>query len=119
MMYFDVNQAQDYSLAGEVAFTGASSIHTAVALQRWDGIVWQNVHNSAFLPRGQGAFGWSGTLNPGEYRMFSGLNVSLSGGNQSSNRSYQYEFRFTNIPEPSAAAGLCIGLVAFQFRRQR
>jgi hypothetical protein len=119
LMSFNVNQAQDYTLIGDIAFTGASSTQSAVALQRWDGIVWQNVHNSAFLLGGQGAFNWSGTLNPGEYRMFSGLNLSLPGGNQSSVRAYQYEFRFTNIPEPSSATALLIGMGVVLFRRRR
>jgi hypothetical protein len=82
ILNFDLTQAQVYSLTGEIAFVGgASSTQTAVALQRWDGIVWQNVHNSLFLSGNQGAFDWSGTLDAGQYRMFSGLNLSLPAGN--------------------------------------
>ncbi|HMO15998.1 MAG TPA: hypothetical protein PKD64_18430 [Pirellulaceae bacterium] len=121
MLYFDVIQPQDYSLTGEIAFTGTSpGAQNQVALQLWDGIIWANVHNSLFLPGSQGSFDWTGTLNPGEYRMLSVLGLSLPGGNQSAFRSYNYDFQLTSIPEPSSAAAvLMIGVVSVLIRRRR
>jgi hypothetical protein len=118
-LYFDLHQSEEYRLVGELAFTGAASSQTAVALQRWDGVVWQNVRTTIGLPDSQGAFDWSGSLAAGEYRLLSGLNLSLPGGGQSSSRSYQYDFQLTSVPEPSAAVLVACTLLGGSVVRRR
>jgi hypothetical protein len=116
---FDLHQSEEYRLAGQLAFTGVASAQTVVALQRWDGVVWQNVRTTIGLPNSQGAFDWSGSLVAGEYRLLSGLNLSLSGDGQSSSRSYQYDFQLTSVPEPSAAVLVACALLGASVVRRR
>lgn len=115
--YFTLSEATDYSLKGNIAFSNGVSTQTTVSLQRWDGIVWQHTYATwMHLPGGQGAFETSGTLNPGEYRVFSGLSMNVS-SNVTHQASYDYDFQV--VPEPATLALALPALLALNRKRKK
>ena len=111
-LYFTLGATVPYRLFGFVS-TPAPSAFTFVALQQFDGLVWQYVFYSAFLPGQQGNFDVAGALTPGSYRLWSAIALN-AGANQGLSATYHYEF---GIPSP-AGAGL-LGLAAVAGLRRR
>lgn len=87
---FDLAAPLRYRLTGSITLTQPSSA-SYVAMQRFDGITWAQVHNTLFLPGGQGALNYGGTLTPGSYRIDAALGVSAF-GSASNTGTYQYAF---------------------------
>jgi hypothetical protein len=111
---FTVAQPVDYHLTGSITLPAASAF-SFVALQRFDGIVWQNSpFNSIFLPNGQGGFDVSGTLQPGSYRVRSALALNAHPGDDFT-ASYNYQL---TVPEPGVMALLGLGVTSL-VRRNR
>jgi len=109
---FSVAGSMDYRLQGQISGDEVGVGHL-VALQRWDGIVWQQVFTSWSLPGLQGSFDVNGTLNAGDYRMLSHIAFKAD-TNETWNNSYNYTL--TAVPEPITALGL---LPALWFMRRR
>lgn len=113
---FTVAGTVDFTLTGEISFSAGSPKSGWVALQFWDGIVWQNgIFNSNFLPGSEGAFVDSGTLGPGLYRMDSYM-ARRAFQNQIETGFYNYNL--TLVPEP-ASMGVLLAGVAMVVRRRR
>lgn len=112
MFAFTLVDARDYRLTGLVDIP-APNFFSSILLQKWDGITWQPVYHTAFLPDGEGPFDHSGTLVAGDYRLISALSKSAQ-ANQSWDNSYNYTF---TIPEPVSVGLLAIGMLFA--RRQR
>lgn len=113
ILYFDLAAPTDYSLTGSIELPGASAF-SLVALQFFDGIVWQNgIFNSIFLPGGMGSFDKSGTLAPGKYRMYSQISLNAT-GNQTFTGSYDYRL---TVPAPASGLMLAMGGLVMGRRR--
>lgn len=116
-IYFDFAAATDYHFFGNVT-TPATEVGIAqrVTLQKFDGIVWQNVFNSWTLPGQVGDFDVSGTLTSGNYRIISntGLNVT---GNEVQDSSYSYTFQA--VPEPATMLLVAPALLAFARKKRK
>ncbi len=105
-MRFTLTGLKQYALVGSLGITPSeASAFSYVALQKFDGIVWQNVQNSIFLPGNQGSFNYAGTLTAGDYRVTSALSMRAF-GNASVSGSYQYNL--TLVPEPVSIIGVSV-----------
>jgi hypothetical protein len=114
VLNFTVASPVDYHLSGVITLP-APSAFSFVALQFFDGIVWQNgIFNSIFLPGGQGAFDVSGILAPGQYRINSAIALNAGAGNDWTG-SYQYQLV---VPEPASLGILALGALALRRRRR-
>jgi hypothetical protein len=114
LLNFEISAPTDYQLSGTIDLPGASAF-SFVALQFFDGIVWQNgIFNSIFLPGGEGDFQKSGTLAPGQYRMYSKLSLDAF-GNESVAASYNYRL---TIPAPAGILPLFAGVAAIGRRKR-
>ncbi len=117
IMRFDVANTADYTLTGNVTVDeDEAGAGTLVALQRFDGIVWQQVHTTLFLDGYQGDFDHSGNLDAGEYRLVSQLGMTIS-GNTSVAASYNYDFQV--VPEPATLTLALPLLLALRRRKQK
>lgn len=86
---FEVLHAIDYRLHGALNHP-APGAFSSVLLQRFNGFNWSYLYWSASqLPGGVGAFDVSGTLSPGQYRIWSTLSLSAT-GEQDFNADYSY-----------------------------
>lgn len=96
---FTLDSAVDYTLSGIIAtsLTNAGSTNY-VELRRFDGITWQIVYTSNFLPNQQGTIASAGTLTAGQYRLRSAIALNAF-GNQSLSGAYNYQFDI--VPEPA------------------
>lgn len=114
LLTFEIAAPTDYQLTGSIDLPGPSAF-SFVALQFFDGIVWQNgIFNSIFLPGGEGDFQKSGTLAPGLYRMYSQLSLGAF-GNESASASYNYNL---TIPSPAGIMPLVLGALATGRRKR-
>lgn len=116
---FSLASAKQASLEGYVSLApDGQTLHVGVALQRFDGIVWANVFNSAFLPGEEGTFNNVYNLSAGNYRL-----VSYASGNAFhgvrpfQDNSWNYDFQV--VPEPGTMSALALGLAAVARRRKR
>lgn len=112
IMSFNVANSMEYRLQGSI-FGGETGAGHLVALQRWDGITWQQVYTSWSLPGLQGSFDVTGTLGSGQYRMLSQIAFKADTNETWSNG---YNYTLTAVPEPVTALGL---LPALWFMRRR
>ena len=113
ILNFTVANPVDYRLSGAITLPGASAF-SFVALQFFDGIVWQNgIFNSIFLPGGQGVFDVSGTLAPGSYRNNSAIALNAGAG-AAHTGTYQYQL---TVPEPASLSLFALGWLALRRRR--
>ncbi|HLO96949.1 MAG TPA: hypothetical protein VK171_00025 [Fimbriimonas sp.] len=114
---FTVSSPLDYRFSGGITSSpsevGAGNF---IALQRWDGIVWQQVHNSLFLPGQQGSFDYNGTLSSGQYRLTS-ANALVAFDNEAVTSVYSYEFQA--VPEPLTMLALAPGLAYLARKRKK
>lgn len=96
---FTLDSSVDYTLSGmiETSLTNAGTANY-VDLRRFDGITWQIVYTSIFLPNQQGTIASAGTLTAGQYRLGSGIALNAF-GNQNESGSYNYQFDV--VPEPA------------------
>ncbi len=113
ILLFSLDAAAPYTLSGNVS-TPAGGAFTGVSLQSFDGIVWQNIFNSIFLPGQQGAFVVVGDLPAGSYRLINAIALNSFGN---ADLSATTNFLFT-IPGPGAAAGLGLGGLVLSRRRR-
>lgn len=114
---FNLADATDYTFTGNLTVSESEAgIGSVVALQRWDGIVWQQVHTTLFQPGNQGDFDHSGTLAAGQYRIASYLGMTII-GNDDVAASYNYDFQV--VPEPGTLALVSAGLLALARRRKK
>ena len=88
----------------------------SVDLQRWDGIVWQNVAGTLFLSDFQGDFDDAGTLSAGLYRLRARMGMNAS-PNQSLHGTYNYDFQV--VPEPATMALAAPLLLVLKRRRKK
>ncbi|MBI5762747.1 MAG: PEP-CTERM sorting domain-containing protein [Planctomycetes bacterium] len=116
ILTFTVADPVNFHLAGSITLPVGGAVSSLVALQYWDGIVWQNgIFNSLFLPGSQGAFDVNGSLAPGLYRMNSAISLH-AGGNEDFTGTFNYQL---TIPEPATAFLLAAGVFAIGCRRHR
>jgi hypothetical protein len=113
MLLFSLDAAAPYTLSGNVS-SPTGGAFTGVSLQQFDGIVWQNVFNSIFLPAQQGAFDVAGNLSAGSYRLTSAISLNSFGNADLTSTT---NFLFT-IPGPSALAMLGLGGLVVSRRRR-
>ena len=117
ILNFNISSATDYTLTGNVTIAESEAgAGTLVALQRWDGIVWQQVHTTLFLSGMQGDFNYAGTLMAGEYRMVSAISITAF-GNQDLAGSYNYQFNA--VPEPGSMALVSAGVLFWARKRKK
>lgn len=115
ILTFTVSDPTPFHLTGWISHPNPMAF-SFVALQYFDGIVWQNgVFNSIFLPGGQGAFDVAGTLAPGLYRMNSALSLNVN-TNQDLSAAYSYQL---SVPEPGSLGTLLIGAALATWRMRR
>lgn len=116
---FSLANATPVNLSGAVSLDpNGQTLSAYVALQRFDGIVWQNLFNSLFMQGEEGSFDQALNLTPGTYRI-----VGRSSGNafagtrpaQTNEWSYDLEV----VPEPASLVVLGVGLVSLMRRRRR
>lgn len=115
---FSLTAATDYRLNGLFETTDGTNLPGQVALQRFDGIVWQYVHTSLFLPGSESAFDWSGTTGPGNYRLLAQIQQGTF-GDESRMGAYQYNLTMGAVPEPATMAVLGLGVAALLRKRRR
>lgn len=114
IMNFNVAGSMDYILSGQIeGAPGEVGAGHLIALQKFDGLVWQNHWMSWSLPGLQGSFNTNGTLTPGQYRLFSQIGLKADAGESWST---SYNYNFAAVPEPITAFGL---LPALWFMRRR
>jgi len=114
VLEFNIAAPTDYQLSGSIDLPGPSAF-SLVALQYFDGIVWQNSpFNSIFLPGGEGSFDKSGTLGPGLYRVYSVLSLDAF-GNETFTASYNYRL---TVPTPAGALPMIFGLAGLSRRKR-
>ena len=88
ILSFSVASAQNYNISGQTSFNDVGSF---VALQRFDGFVWQfSPFYSLFLPGGKGKFNQSGVINPGTYRIVAEAATNAF-GNEFSGAAYSFD----------------------------
>lgn len=115
---FTLNSATDYRLSGMFETTDGTNLPGQVALQRFDGIVWQYVHTSLFLPGSEGSFDWTGTAAAGSYRLLAQTQQDTF-GDEVRMGAYQYSLTMGAVPEPATMAVLGLGIAALLRRRRQ
>lgn len=114
---FTLASPVDYHFSGFV-LSSPSEVGAGnyVALQRFDSIVWQQVHNSLFLPGQEGSFDYTGTLTPGLYRLTSANSINGFG---TEDLSSEYAYNFQAVPEPLTMLVLVPGLAYLTRKRKK
>ncbi|MEQ1932592.1 MAG: PEP-CTERM sorting domain-containing protein [Fimbriimonadaceae bacterium] len=88
-----------------------------VALQRFDGIVWQYQFTTLFLPGQEGAFDETFNLSAGMYRLTGGASGNaFHGVRPIQDNDWNYDFQA--VPEPATMAALGLGIAALLRRRR-
>lgn len=118
-LYFSVGTAIPARLRGNVDLNpNGQNLAAFVALQKFDGIVWQNTFNSLFLPGQEGAFDNNYTLTAGSYRI-----VGLSGGNAFAgvrpSQTNTWNYTLAVVPEPGSMVALGLGLTVLLRRKKK
>jgi|GEM_PF-4781204 len=117
VLNFDLANQVDYRFRGSILSSPSEvGIGNLVALQRYDGITWQQVHTTIFLPGQQGSFDYTGTLNSGQYRLLSSNAVTISGNNAVSS---DYSYNFEVVPEPVTMFALAPALMFLARKRKK
>ncbi len=116
--FFTVGSASvDYTLTGNVTVPPSEAgFATHVTLQKFDGITWQMVYTSIFLPGSQGTVNSSGTLLSGDYRMVSEVALN-SFGNEDWIGSYNYDLQV--VPEPVTMFAIAPALMLLARRKRK
>lgn len=100
VLEFTIGADTNYHLFGFLAIdpqnAGAGNY---VALQRWDGIVWQNLYTTFSLSGQQGSIESTGVLTSGLYRTRSVVGVSAFGSETESSTTF-YQLEMSSVPEP-------------------
>lgn len=114
ILNFTIDNPTTFRLTGSISHPNPMAF-SFVALQYFDGIVWQNgiFNSSIHLPGGVGPFDISGTLAPGLYRMNSALALNAQ-PNQQLAAAYSYQL---TVPEPATLSIMLLGLLVAARRR--
>lgn len=117
VLNFDLAGPTNYRFNGFIESSPTEvGIGNYIALQRFDGIVWQNTHNTIFLPGQQGSFDYSGTLSAGQYRLTSANSVTAFGNEDVFSTSY---YNFQVVPEPLTMFVIAPALMLFARKRKK
>jgi hypothetical protein len=117
VLNFELANPTDYHFNGFIESSPTEvGIGNYIALQRFDGFVWQNTHNTIFLPGQQGSFDYSGTLSAGQYRLTSANSVTVF-GNEDVFSSYSYNFEA--VPEPVTMFAIAPALMFLARKRKK
>jgi hypothetical protein len=113
ILEFTISDPTPFHLTGAISHPNPMAF-SLVALQEWDGIVWQNGIFTSYihLPGGTGSFDVSGRLSPGLYRMNSALALNAF-GNEDYSASYGYQL---SVPEPASSGLLWLGALLVRRR---
>lgn len=101
LLNFEVPAETEYRLSGMLQFVDNVQNTSFVALQRFDGLVWQYVYNSWSLPGLQGQFDVTGLLSPGSYRIWSDLGAQ-TGGDDFAQLDGNYDLKLAQVVHPSS-----------------
>lgn len=116
---FDVASARDYAFVGDIeADPGEIGAGHIVALQQFDGLVWQNLYTTWQLPGLQGHFDQTLNLQPGQYRVFSQVGIKAD-SNEVWSTSYSYHVIPMGVPEPMTGLALLPALLVMRRRKRR
>jgi hypothetical protein len=117
ILNFDVAAPIDYHFYGFLSYDPSEQgPGNVIALQKWDGIVWQNVFISYTLPDQQGSFDYTDTLVSGEYRIRSAIALSAI-NNESVSGVYAYGFEV--VPEPVTMFAIAPAIMFFARKRKK
>lgn len=113
---FTLADTQQYSINGNVTVpVSEAGFASHVSLQKWDGITWQYVFTSIFLPGSQGNFSSSGNLTAGDYRVVSAIALNAFAGEDWTG-TYNYDLQV--VPEPVTMLAVAPALM-FLARKKR
>lgn len=116
---FTVTEESTYRLQGWVDVEpGEFGAGHLVTLQHFNGFFYETVFSSWSLPGGYGTFDVSGSLLPGDYRMY-GQVVGRADNTESHRTSYEYYMTMSSVPEPATFAILLPGLYFLRRRGKR
>ena len=117
LVTFDVASEVDAKLRGNISILGTDG-SAELALQKWDGLVWQPVYTTTPLTSSlSNSILWEGTLTAGAYRMLSQGSISNFGTERTSVSGF-YSLD-TAVPEPCTIAALAIGGLLLSRRGKR
>ncbi len=98
---FTISRPQYYQLQASLSCPGYNN-PGEVRLQRFDGVTWQYLNTTLFLPQSQGTLNVTSTMQPGNYRLEAAAAINCSGSNALiSTFSYQLDM----LPNPVTVAG--------------
>lgn len=98
---FVLAKNRNYTFTANVTSVGFGSPGD-VRLQRFDGLTWQYISTTLFLPGAQGTVNANGVLAPGDYRLLSNVGFSVLNG---VSRTGTYSMQLDMLPNDVTVSG--------------